>query len=120
MTLATEGRVGTVTEAWTLEIPRVRDVRLPGRRALSIPDIPDRDCLRLFRSCWPGACPCQGVRSNKCFTRGLVLKAHRRLYHSTLGSRVVKKKVRSNHAERYYAVPGLPGGPCSDTGVPRS
>ena len=35
-------------------------------------------------------------RNVKRFRRGLVFKAHRRLYHSTLGLRVIKKKKRRN------------------------
>jgi len=33
-----------------------------------------------------------GVRNVKRFRGGLVFKAHRLLYHSILGSRVIKKK----------------------------
>jgi hypothetical protein len=37
----------------------------------------------------------QQLRRNvKRFWRGLVFKAHRLLYHSTLGSRVIKKKKK--------------------------
>jgi len=35
----------------------------------------------------------------KRFRGGLVFKAHRLLYHSTLGSRVIKKKWREKLAE---------------------
>ena len=35
----------------------------------------------------------------KRFRGGLVFKAHRWLYHSTLGSRVIKKKRRRSSAE---------------------
>ena len=34
------------------------------------------------------------TRNVKWFRRGLVFKAHRLLYHSTLGLRVIKKKKR--------------------------
>jgi len=37
-------------------------------------------------------------RTVKRFRGGLVLKAHRLLYYSTLGLRVIKKKRRSTHA----------------------
>ena len=40
-----------------------------------------------------------GVSRNvKRFRAGLVFKAHRRLYHSTLGSRVIKRKKKKSGA----------------------
>jgi len=33
----------------------------------------------------------------KWFRRGLVFKAHRLVYHSTLGRRVIKKKKKTHH-----------------------
>jgi len=42
-------------------------------------------------------------RNVKRFRGGLVLKAHRLVYHSTLGSRVIKKKRRSPTRRRYRA-----------------
>jgi hypothetical protein len=37
---------------------------------------------------------CVSNRNVKRFRRGLVLKAHRLVYHPTLGSRVMKKRKR--------------------------
>ena len=47
----------------------------------------------------------------KRFRGGLVSKAHRRLHHSTLGSRVTRKKKKKYQRERAAAraAPGLDG-----------
>ena len=41
------------------------------------------------------------------FRGGLVLKAHRLLYHSTLGSRVIKKKKTGPEANPVQIQPGF-------------
>ena len=43
-------------------------------------------------------------RNLKRFRGGLVFKAHKLLYHSTLGSRVVKKKKRSTSVQPIWAM----------------
>jgi len=39
------------------------------------------------------------------FRGGLVFKAHRLVYHSTLGLRVIKKKKKKKTSARYYLHP---------------
>jgi len=60
-------------------------------------------------------------RNVKWFRGGLVFKAHRWLYHSTLGSRVIKKtedpEIRSAAAERVDAMSARPTGRSADTGA---
>ena len=40
---------------------------------------------------------CRGATAEQRFRGGLVFKAHRWLFHSTLGSRVIKKKKKERH-----------------------
>ena len=47
----------------------------------------------------------QPQKRNNLFQGGLVFKAHRFLYHSTLGSRVIKKK------KKHDLLPGEDGSP---------
>ena len=52
-------------------------------------------CLGIDKPAFtPGGAAAGARRNLKRFRGGLVLKAHRRLYHSTLGSRVIKKKKK--------------------------
>jgi len=59
---------------------------------------PPRDDVRAIALCMsivaliPGPGPHSRTSDVKRFRGGLVFKAHRRLYHSTLGWRVIKKK----------------------------
>ena len=43
-------------------------------------------------------------RNVKRFRGGLVFRAHRRVYHSTLGLRVIKKRRRVDHARAQKVV----------------
>ena len=45
-----------------------------------------------------------GFRGVKVEGSGLVFKAHRHLYHSTLGLRVIKKKFRGSGAPAVHAI----------------
>ena len=66
----------------------------------------------LLRSAFTPACEnhhhASRDRNVKRFRGGLVFEAHRRVYHSTLGSRVIKKKSRETRS-RPGAVSGAPG-----------
>ena len=67
---------------------------LPGNQAEHGPVHSQRQLLHLVQGSGLEQLPHRNV---KRFRGGLVFKAHRWLYHSTLGSRVIKKK---NQAER--------------------
>ena len=67
----------------------------------------------------------------KRFRDGLAFKAHRHLYHSTLGSRVIKKKRRESvdpsetelghrDAQELFEMQSDGKGAWESTGVPRS
>jgi len=53
-----------------------------------------RDSCRIYDQ--NGTTPASDFRNVKGFRGGLVFKAHRLMYHSTLGLRVMKKKMENS------------------------